>query len=63
MQTHKQGGTTEAGKRIRRLKPEVAAKMAARRHEAELQQLYSRPVEQLSPKDIALMKAMFFQRQ
>lgn len=43
----------------RRLKPEVAAKLAAQRRQAELQALYQTPVEKLSPDDIARMKAAF----
>lgn len=47
-------------KPVRKLKPEVAARLAARRREAELRSLYETPVEQLSPSDLAKMKAAFF---
>lgn len=43
----------------RRLKPEVAAKWAAQRRESEIQSLYQRPVDKLSPDEIARMKAAF----
>lgn len=46
--------------KARRLKPEVARKWAARRKEQELRNLYERPVEQLSPEEMARMKAAFF---
>jgi hypothetical protein len=49
-------------KRIRRLKPEIAARLAAQQQEDEIQKLYNTPVEQLSPEDLAKMKAAFFQR-
>lgn len=44
----------------RRLKPEVAARLAAQRRETEIQSLYQTPLEKLSPEDIARMKAAFF---
>jgi hypothetical protein len=45
----------------RRLKPGVAAKFAAAQTMgAEIRELYDRPVEQLSPEEIALMRAAFF---
>lgn len=43
----------------RRLKPEVAARWAARRQPDDLQALYQTPVEKLSPEEIARMKAAF----
>jgi hypothetical protein len=43
----------------RRLKPEVAARLAARRRETELKRLYEQPVEELTPENIARMKAVF----
>lgn len=43
----------------RRLKPEVAARWAARREQQDLQTLYQTPVERLSPEEIARMKAAF----
>jgi hypothetical protein len=51
---------TTQPKRVRRLKPEVAARHAARQRSEELQKLYEIPVEKLSPEDIAKMKAAFF---
>lgn len=54
------GGATAPPKTVRRLKPEVAARLAARRREAEIKALYATPVEQLSPDDLAKMKAAFF---
>ena len=44
----------------RRLKPGVAAKMAAQTLGAEIRELYDRPVEDLSPEEIARMRAAFF---
>ena len=53
--------TTEiATPRKRRLKPEVAAKMAAMKTAERLQSLYQRPVDDLSPEEIAQMRAAFF---
>ncbi|HEX5726964.1 MAG TPA: hypothetical protein VFX98_15925 [Longimicrobiaceae bacterium] len=49
-----------ARKSARRLKPEIAAQLAARRREAQLQDLYSRPIEELSPEELAKMRAAFF---
>ena len=43
----------------RRLKPEVAARWAARRRDSDLRVLYQTPVENLSPEEIARMKAAF----
>jgi hypothetical protein len=50
----------EGVKRMRRLKPGVAAKLVAAAHGAEIRELYSRPVEELSPEEIARMRAAFF---
>ena len=47
-------------KRTRRLKPEIAAKFAAVRTAERIQELYARPVEQLSPEELAQMRAAFF---
>jgi hypothetical protein len=47
-------------KRTRRLKPGVAAKLVAAAHGAEIRELYSRPVQELSPEEIARMRAAFF---
>ena len=44
----------------RRLKPGVAAKLAAEMVGAEIRELYDRPVEELSPEEIAKMRAAFF---
>ena len=54
--------TTEItpAKRSRRLKPEVAAKFAALKTAERLKELYDRPVEELSPEEIAQMRAAFF---
>jgi hypothetical protein len=54
-----------ARKRVRRLKPEVVAARRAARGDGrelteELKKLYETPVEQLSPEDLAKMKAAFF---
>lgn len=46
--------------KLRKLKPEIAAQLAVRRREAQLRTLYERPVEELSPEEIARMKAAFF---
>lgn len=43
----------------RRLKPEVAARLVTRRAEAALEDLYQKPVKDLSPREIALMRAAF----
>lgn len=47
-------------KRSRRLKPGVAAKFIAAAEGEEIRELYSRPVEELSPEEIARMRAAFF---
>lgn len=44
----------------RRLKPEVAARIQSRRREAPIQQLYQKPVDKLSPEELAAMRAAFF---
>ena len=44
----------------RRLKPEIAAKLAARRTKVRLENLYEKSVEELSPEEMALMRAAFF---
>lgn len=43
----------------RKLKPEVAARLAAQRRQHELKDLYQTPIERLSPEDLARMKAAF----
>jgi hypothetical protein len=45
----------------RRLKPEVAARLAARRRAESLEGLYERPPQELSPEEIAQLKVAFFQ--
>lgn len=47
-------------KRTRRLKPEYAAKFAAIRTTERVRELYDRPVEDLSPEELAKMRAAFF---
>lgn len=47
-------------KRTRRLKPGVAAKFAAVVNGEEIRELYARPVQELSPEEIARMRAAFF---
>jgi len=42
----------------RRLKPEVAARLVARR-ETPVEDLYRKPVKDLSPREIAIMRAAF----
>lgn len=42
----------------RRLKPEVAARLA-RRAEAPIEDLYQKPVKDLSPRELAAMRAAF----
>lgn len=51
---------SHARKPARRLKPEVAARIVAQRSEMRIQQLYDRPVDELSPDELALMRAAFF---
>ena len=48
-------------RRIRRLRPEIAAEMRARTQANRLRELYSREVAELSPDELSLMKAAFFQ--
>jgi hypothetical protein len=47
-------------KTTRRLRPDVAAAMVAREREARIANLYSRPVEELEPEELARMRAAFF---
>ena len=44
----------------RRLKPEVAARLVTRRAETPLEDLYQKPVKDLSPQELAVMRAAFF---
>jgi hypothetical protein len=46
----------------RRLRPEVAAAFAARRRETQLEEFYRKPVDQLEPEELAIMRAAFFGR-
>jgi hypothetical protein len=47
------------GKRRRRMRPEVVRQRAAQRRAQELQALFEAPVDELSPDDLARMKAAF----
>ena len=47
-------------RRLRRLRPEVAAEMRARSEANRLRELYSRRVAELSPEEISILKAAFF---
>ena len=49
-------------KTSRRLRPEVAAAFAARTRELRLQEFYQKPVDQLEPEELAIMRAAFFKR-
>lgn len=44
----------------RRLKPEIASRLAARRRAAAIQSLYDRPAHELTPEEIAQLKSAFF---
>lgn len=58
--THSAAPTaTRPAKPQRRLKPEAAARLVARRSEAPLEDLYRKPVKDLSPREIAIMRAAF----
>ena len=59
-----EANTAEAPTRktSRRLRPEVAAAFAARNRELRLQEFYQKPVEQLEPEELAIMRAAFFKR-
>jgi hypothetical protein len=48
-------------RRLRRLRPEVAAEMRARTQANRLRELYSRRADDLSPDEISILKAAFFQ--
>lgn len=48
-----------ANKRTRRLKPEVVARLRNRRDEVTIDCLYQKPVDELSPQEIAAMRAAF----
>jgi hypothetical protein len=47
-------------KSARRLRPEVAAELAARNRQSRLDALYEKPVEELDPEEIARMRSAFF---
>lgn len=54
---------TTPRKRVRRrLKPEVAAKFASYGRDEKIKKLYDRPVDELSPEELAQMRAAFFSR-
>lgn len=59
MRAEPSAAVTRPRQSTRRLKPEVAARWAARREQEDLQALYQTPVERLSPEEIARMKAAF----
>lgn len=59
MRAEQSAAVTRPRRSTRRLKPEVAARWAARREQEDLQVLYQTPVERLSPEEIARMKAAF----
>lgn len=48
-----------AKKPSRRLRPEVAAALASRRRQAQLDELYQKSVQELDPEEIARMRAAF----
>ena len=43
----------------RRLRPDVAAKFAARAVQNEIAELYAKPLEELTPEEIRKMKSAF----
>jgi hypothetical protein len=47
-------------RRPRRLRPEVAAELAARNRRAEMNVLYEKPVDELDPDELARMRREFF---
>lgn len=54
-------GTPErARKTTRRLRPEVASALTERKRQAELDELYGKPVQELEPEELARMRAAFF---
>lgn len=54
-------GTPErARKTTRRLRPEVGAALAERKRQAEIDELYRKPVQELEPEEMARMRAAFF---
>jgi len=59
--THRYTSIAEApgSKPARRLRPEVVARITARRVEQQIEDLYRKPVHDLSPDEIALMKLAF----
>lgn len=54
------GAPSRAQKTSRRLRPEVAAALLERRRQAQLNELYQKPVEELDPEELARMRAAFF---
>ncbi len=57
---HPSSASTRSRKPQRKLKPEVVAQLVARRSESQLEKLYEKPVSELSPDELALMRAAFF---
>jgi hypothetical protein len=44
----------------RRLKPEIARRLAEQRRNTAIQALYERPAQELTPEEIARLKSAFF---
>jgi len=44
----------------RRLKPEIARRLAEQKHNAAVKALYERPAQDLTPEEIARLKSAFF---
>lgn len=59
METRTESPSPRPARTRRRLKPEVAARMA-RASRSGVAELYDKPVEQLTPREMALMKSAFF---
>lgn len=54
------GEPAPARRPSRRLRPEIAAALAARRRDVRLNELYEKPVGELEPTDLAEMRRAFF---
>ena len=54
------GAPAPSRKAPRRLRPEVAAELAARKRQAQLDTLYDKPVQELEPDELAKMRRAFF---
>jgi len=61
MSTKKGSSPVAVPRTLRRIRPEVAAEMRARSEANRLRELYSRRVAELTPDEISIMKAAFFQ--